>query len=183
MKRILFIVGSTRTGSFNQQLAQAAAACLADRAETSFLDYADVPFISQDIEFPAPAAVVRVREEIARADGLWIVSPEYNHSYPGALKNLIDWASRPVVKNDYASGTAIRGKKATLCGVAGKSAAADVMDNLEALLKQVRADVMESPRTGIALAGPAFEAEKLVLSEDEKNALAAQANAFLSFVS
>ena len=48
----------------------------------------DVPVFSQDIEFPAPEAVRRVRKAVADADALWIVSPEYNHGVPGGLKNL-----------------------------------------------------------------------------------------------
>lgn len=50
--------------------------------------------MNEDIEFPAPEAVKRVREAVKAADGLWFFTPEYNHSYPGVLKNLIDWLSR-----------------------------------------------------------------------------------------
>ena len=52
--------------------------------------------MNQDIEHPAPEAVMRVREAVREADGLWLFSPEYNHAIPGPLKNLIDWLSRPV---------------------------------------------------------------------------------------
>lgn len=64
--------------------------------ETSFLDYSKLPFMSQDIEFPAPIEVEKVRNDVKGADALWIVTPEYNGSVPGALKNFLDWISRPV---------------------------------------------------------------------------------------
>ena len=86
---ILFIVGSLRKQSLNGQLAQVARTALGERATTSELAWADVPVFSQDIEFPAPEAVRRVRKAVADADALWIVSPEYNHGVPGGLKNLI----------------------------------------------------------------------------------------------
>lgn len=55
----------------------------------------DLPHYDQDLEAEPPEPVVGLRQEIRRADGLLIVTPEYNYSIPGSLKNLIDWASRP----------------------------------------------------------------------------------------
>ena len=75
MKKILFIVGSLRKDSFNRQLAQEAEKNLAGLAEVTYLDYTDVPFLNQDIEYPAPAAVAKLRETVANADGLWIFTP------------------------------------------------------------------------------------------------------------
>ena len=80
MKKILFIVGSLRKDSFNRQLAQEAEKNLAGLAEVTYLDYTDVPFLNQDIEYPAPAAVAKLRETVANADGIWIFTPEYNFS-------------------------------------------------------------------------------------------------------
>ncbi len=96
--RIVAIVGSLRKESYNRQLALTAKEGLGDRAAFEILEYADIPFMNQDIEYPAPEAVRRVRAAVREADGLWIFTPEYNHSYPGVLKNLIDWLSRPISK-------------------------------------------------------------------------------------
>lgn len=63
---------------------------LAGRAIVEYLDYSDVPLMNQGIEFPTSEAVTRVRQSVAEADALWIFSPEYNYSYHGHLKNLID---------------------------------------------------------------------------------------------
>ena len=89
-KRILMIVGSLREGSLNLQLAQEAAALLRAHAEIFFLDYAGIPGLDQNADFP-PAEVQRVRTEVFLADGLWFFTPEYHSSYPGVLKNLLDW--------------------------------------------------------------------------------------------
>ena len=90
-KKLVFIVGSLRRGSFNRVLADYVAGKVADRADVEFLDYADVPFVNQDIEFPAPGSVTRVRKAVESADGVWIFTPEYNFS---------DWLSRPLVAGD-----------------------------------------------------------------------------------
>ena len=94
--KITAIVGSLRRDSYNRQLALEAGRILGDQVEFELLDYSDVPLLNQDMEYPAPDAVRRVRETIKSADGIWFFSPEYNHFFPGVLKNLIDWLSRPV---------------------------------------------------------------------------------------
>ncbi|MDO4288773.1 MAG: NADPH-dependent FMN reductase [Eubacterium sp.] len=180
-KKVLVIVGSTRKDSFNKQVAEVAAEQLGAGAEVSFLDYSDVPFVNQDTEFPAPEAVARVREAVMAADGLWIQTPEYNFSYPGVVKNLLDWLSRPLKAGDFASGTAIAGKKTAICGVAGKSAAAGSRAKLRELLTFIKAEVMEE-ETGIVLNPEAFTQGKLILSEESKAALRAQTEAFLKFI-
>ena len=84
MKNVLFVVGSFRAKSFNRQLAREAEKLLAPRCRVDWLDFADIPFMNQDIEDPAPAAVARVREAVRAADGVWFFTPEYNFSYPPA---------------------------------------------------------------------------------------------------
>nr|WP_330367288.1 NAD(P)H-dependent oxidoreductase [Peptoanaerobacter stomatis] len=111
---------------------------LGDRAEVSFLEYSDIPYMNRDIESPAPNQIVRVKEEVLKADTLWVIAPEYNFSYPGVLKNLLGWLSRPLKENDFSSGTAIRMKKVTISGVNGKSAAGGARKKLTELLKLIK---------------------------------------------
>ena len=113
------VVGSLRKNSFNRALAEKAAELREGKAEVSFLRYDDIPFMNQDIESPVPAEIARVREEVMSSDGVWFFSPEYNHCFSGVLKNLLDWLSRPLVPGNYASGTAIAGKKTAISGAAG----------------------------------------------------------------
>lgn len=181
MQSILFIVGSLRRDSYNRQLARQAEQLLQGKAVVSYLDYADIPFMNQDIEFPAPPAIQRVRDEVQKADRIWIFTPEYNSSYPGLLKNLLDWLSRPLKPNDYANPTAISGKPVTVSGVAGKSACKDSMGKLMPLLEMMRTRLMSEPVTGIALTPEAWQTGVLTLSPEQQAALSEQVESFLSF--
>ena len=184
MKKILFIIGSLRKESFNRKLALMAEQQIAGRSIVEYLDYATVPLLNQDIEFPAPEAVTNVSNKVAEADGLWIFSPEYNYSYPGALKNLIDWLSRPLVAGDRQSPLAIHGKKTTLSGAGGAMATAKCREKLTELLTLpfIRADVMKEPQTGITLGAAAWTEGKMTLTAEQEEALSRQTEAFLAFL-
>ena len=180
--KILMIVGSLRKNSFNRQLAKMAEELIGDKAEVSYLEFSDVPFMNQDLESPVPAEIERVRDQVSQADGLWFFSPEYNHSYTGVLKNLLDWLSRPVVPGDYASGTALAGKKAAISGVSGNSAAGFSREKLRELLPFIKLELLEA-ECGVALQAESFQTDKLILSDENKAELAAQAEAFMKFLS
>lgn len=184
MKKILFIVGSLRQESFNKKLAEEVEQMLSGRATVEYLDYSDVPLMNQDIEFPAPEAVTRVRENVAEADALWIFSPEYNYSYPGHLKNLIDWLSRPLVAGDRQTPLAINGKKVALSGAGGAAATAKCREKLTELLTLpfIRANVMTEPQTGIQLNKEAWTEERLILTDDQQENLREQVDAFMAYI-
>ena len=184
MKKILFIIGSLREGSFNRKLAEEAERMLDGRATVEYLDYSDVPMMNQDFEFPAPEAVRKVREKVAEADALWIFSPEYNYSYPGHLKNLIDWLSRPLVAGDRQTPLAINGKKVALSGAGGASATARCREKLTELLTLpfIRAEVMTEPQTGIQLNREAWTEGRMILTEEQTVLLKSQVDAFIDFI-
>jgi chromate reductase len=102
MSKIAVIVGSLRRDSINRKLAEALAGLAKpkDRYALSRID--DLPLFNQDLEPSPPAAVTRLKGEIEAADGVLIVTPEYNRSIPGVLKNAIDWASRPAFQSVFA---------------------------------------------------------------------------------
>lgn len=182
MKKILFIIGSLRKQSFNRELSVMVKGMLQGKAEVTELDYSQVPFINQDEEYPAPQAVADARKAVAEADGVWIFSPEYNYSYPGHVKNLIDWLSRPVDPADRNAPTVLAGKKFTLTGAGGKAATAGCRKLLTTLLTVLKADVMTEGQTGIALNLEAWTEGRMILTEEQKAQLTKQAELFLEFI-
>ena len=179
MKKIMFIIGSLRVKSFNRQVANVVKEMIGDRAIVSELDFSDLPLLNQDIEQPEPASVARVRKAVSEADALWIFTPEYNMSYPGHLKNLLDWLSRPVVPLDYGTPTCINGKRVAICGAGGKAVTANCRAKLTELLSFMKADVL-SEQVGIAVPAEAWGTDVLTLSDEQKAQLKALADAMLT---
>ena len=94
--KILGICGSLRKASLNMVALRACAELMPQGMELRIARIYDIPMFNQDVfDAGMPAAVKRLRDEIAAADGVLFASPEYNFSLSGALKNAIDWASRP----------------------------------------------------------------------------------------
>jgi len=162
--KIAAVVGSLRKASLNRQLAEAAAALCGDELVFEILDYQDLPFMNEDIEFPAPAAVQRLRAQLQEADGIWFFSPEYNHGISGVLKNFLDWMSRP----DEAQKRALNGKPAAVSGITpGMSGTLIAQDQLVTLLSFLNMRVMNVPRLTIPNALEQVTDGKLVLKESE----------------
>lgn len=178
--KMLAIVGSLRKDSFNQQLALAAKEVIGDRADFKFLEFHDVPMMNQDVEFPAPEAVKRVREEVKSSDGIWFFTPEYNHFFPGVLKNLIDWLSRPV---SHQEPQVLAGKPAAISGITpGMSGTGIAQDHLVTLISFLNMKVMNVPRLTIPNAMQLLDSEGKLVRKASYPYLEKQANAFLDFI-
>lgn len=93
--RILGIAGSLRRESYNRAALRAATQLVPEGATIDILELDDLPGFNQDEEQNPPAKVVELKRRIREADAILFVTPEYNYSVPGVLKNAIDWASRP----------------------------------------------------------------------------------------
>jgi chromate reductase len=98
---IAVIVGSNRRDSINRKLAQALVRLGAGQFDASFARIDDLPMYNHDNEGNLPPEVVRFKNELARADGVLIVTPEHDRSIPAVLKNAIDWGARPWGKNSW----------------------------------------------------------------------------------
>ena len=175
MKKILFVIGSLRAKSFNRQVANVAKELIGNRAEVLELDYSGLPLLNQDIEQQEPLAVARIRKSVSEADALWIFTPEYNSNFPGHLKNLLDWLSRPVIPLDYGTPTCINGKRVAVSGAGGKAATANCRAKLTELLAFIKADVLPE-QTGIAVPAEAWGTDVLTLTEGQKAELKVQAD-------
>lgn len=108
--KIAVIVGSLRKASFNKKLALAVEGMFSDRFELYRVEIAELPLYDQDFDHDYPAAGQRFKQEVEAADALLFVTPEYNRSMPGVLKNAIDVGSRPPGSNSFA------GKPAAVIG-------------------------------------------------------------------
>lgn len=95
MTKIIAVSGSLRSGSFNTALVNAAVDLFPGNIERGSIE--GIPLYNEDDEKSdgIPAAVTRLKDQIAQSDGLLIFTPEYNNSFPGVLKNAMDWLSRP----------------------------------------------------------------------------------------
>jgi chromate reductase len=102
LPRIAVIVGSNRRDSINRKLAQALVRLGAGKFDAHLTRIDDMPMYNQDNEGSLAPEVVRFKDEIARADGVLIVTPEHNRSIPTVLKNAVDWGTRPWGKNNWA---------------------------------------------------------------------------------
>lgn len=92
--KLSILVGSLQKESVNKKLAAFIQSRYAERAEIEILPIEKLPMYNQDDELDPPAIVKEVKQKIKDSDGVLMITPEYNHSIPGVLKNAIDWFSR-----------------------------------------------------------------------------------------
>ncbi len=98
---ILGFAGSLRKGSYNKATLRAALELLPKDTKLETFDLEGIPPFNQDLEVQMPEKVRKFKAKIKAADAILIVTPEYNYSMPGVLKNAIDWASRPYGDNAF----------------------------------------------------------------------------------
>ena len=96
-----YFVGSLARGSINRRLAKALVRLAPDDLDMKEIPIGDLPLYSYDYDDHFPPAGRALKDAIARVDAVLFVTPEYNRSIPGALKNAIDWASRPYGQNSF----------------------------------------------------------------------------------
>lgn len=100
--KILGICGSLRTGSFNRSILDFTATVTPENSEVEIVEIGGLPIFNQNLEANLPNEVVKFKEKIKASDAILFVTPEHNRSIPAALKNAIDWGSRPYSDNSWA---------------------------------------------------------------------------------
>ncbi|WP_027963613.1 NADPH-dependent FMN reductase [Halalkalibacillus halophilus] len=163
--KIIGISGSLREDSVNKKLLERAEDFLPENASFEYVDYKQVPVFNEDEENPLPEVVANFKEKVESADIVLFATPQYNGSFPGVLKNGIDWLTRPGGNNS------ISGKVAGIVGATpGNSGTIQAQLHLREVLSHLNVHVPPQPRVLVSSAGDLFdEHDNLVLPEAEVN--------------
>jgi len=150
--RILGIAGSLRKGSYNHGALRAATELVPEGASIEIFEIDGFPGFNQDDEQNPPAKVAEFKRKIREADAILFVTPEYNYSIPGVLKNAIDWASRPY------GDSAWNGKPAAIMGASiGGIATARAQYHLRQMMVFLNMFPVNQPEVMIGNAGEKFD--------------------------
>jgi chromate reductase len=151
---IATIVGSLRAGSLNLQLAHALAKLAPPEFHFTVVSIGNLPLYNQDDDGHQAASVIRLKQQITAAQGLLFVTPEYNRSIPGVLKNAIDHASRPYGQSAWA------GKPAGILGASvGAIGTAVAQQHLRTILAYLDVPTLGQPEAFIHAKEDLFDAD------------------------
>lgn len=152
--KIAVIVGSLRKDSFNRKLATALARLAPSDFTLAVVEIGDLPLYNQDDDANQAPAVKRLKSEITAANGLIFITPEYNRSLPGVLKNAIDHASRPYGQSVWS------GKPAGVIGVSvGAIGTALAQQHLRNILAYLDVPTLGQPEAFIQAKDGLFDAD------------------------
>jgi chromate reductase, NAD(P)H dehydrogenase (quinone) len=161
--RILGIAGSLRRESFNRAALRAATQLVPEGASIETVELDGIPGFNQDDEQQPPAQVTELKKRIREADAILIVTPEYNYSIPGVLKNAIDWASRPY------GDSAWNGKPAAIMGASvGTIGTARAQYHLRQMMVFLNMFPINQPEVMIGNASERFDAEGNLTDDQTK---------------
>ena len=161
--RILGIAGSLRQQSYNRGTLRAAAELVPEGATVEIFELDGIPIYNQDDEGNPPEKVTEFKRKIRDADAILFVTPEYNYSVPGMLKNAIDWASRPYGDNSF------DGKPAAIMGASiGAIATARAQYDLRKMMVFLNMFPINQPEVMIGNAGERFDEQGNLTDETTK---------------
>ena len=175
--QIAVIVGSLRKESYNLKTAKALIELAPESLSLEILDIANLPMFNEDLEATPPNEWVALREKIIAADGLLFLTPEYNRSVPGVLKNAIDVGSRPYGKNSW------DGKPAAVVSVSiGNICGFGANHHLRQSLVFVNVPTMAQPEAYIGGATALFDDNGKLNNDSTRDFLKTFMNAFEKWV-
>lgn len=166
MKQVAVLVGSLRRESINRKFAQAVGRLAADRLRFESCEIGDLPLYNEDLWEHPPEPVLRMKRQVEATDGVLFVTPEYNRYFSPAIKNAIDWGTRPWGQNSWeAKPAAIIG---TSPGALGTGAA---QNSLKALLTVCDMVLMGQPEVYFTWKPELFDAAGDVADEKTREFL------------
>src|SRR4029077_4194321 len=174
---IVTIVGSLRKESFSLKIANALAKLAPAPLKLDVTTLDGISFFNQDLEAAPPADWLGLREKLQKSNGVLFVTPEYNRSIPGALKNAIDIASRPYGKSSFL-GKPI-GIVSNSPGALGGVAAAKHLQNI---LPGISGPILGQPEIYLNGVGDAFDDKGQLTKESLQKVLAQYIDAFAAFI-
>jgi chromate reductase len=149
--KIGYFVGSLSNTSINRTLSKALLKLAPDDLEFTEIAIRDLPLYSQDFDADFPPTARALKQAIEASDGILFVSPEYNRSIPGALKNAIDWGSRPRGSNSFAM------KPTGIIGASpGGIGTAVMQSSMRSVLSFLDAPQLNAPEAYITFSGDVF---------------------------
>ena len=162
--RILGIAGSLRRQSYNRAALRAATQLVPDGTTIDIFELDGIPGFNEDDEQNPPPKVVELKQRIREADAILIVTPEYNYSVPGVLKNAIDWASRPY------GDSAWNGKPAAIMGASiGAIGTARAQYHLRQMFVFLNMFPVNQPEVMIGNASERFDAQGNLTDDQTKD--------------
>jgi chromate reductase len=161
--KILGFAGSLRKGSYNRAILRAAKELAPDSAELEIFDLDGIPPFNADLEGAMPKTVKDFKSKIEAADALLMVTPEYNYSMSGVLKNAIDWASRPYTNNSFNDKPA-----AIMSASTGMLGGARAQYHLRQVFVFMNVHALNRPEVMVANANTKIDAEGRLTDEDTR---------------
>lgn len=176
-KKIAILVGSLRKESYNRKIAKQVIKMAPSSLELEIVEIGQLAHYNEDLEENTPAEWKEFRKKIKEADGYLFVTPEYNRSISGVLKNALDVASRPYGQNAWAGkpGAVISSSMGVLGGFGGNQALRQPMVFLDIYM-------MQQPEAYIGNSGSLFDEQGNIVKEDTKNFLQNWVNSFTEWV-
>ena len=174
---IVVIVGSLRKESFTLKVANALAKLAPATLKLDVVTLHDISFFNQDLEAAPPADWLAFRDKIQKSNGVLFVTPEYNRSIPGVLKNAIDVGSRPYGKSSFL------GKPIGLVGNSpGALGAVSAVKHLQNIMPGIAGPIMGQPEIYLNGVGDAFDDKGQLTKEPVQKVLQQYIDAFAAFV-
>ena len=174
---VVIIAGSIRKESFTLKIANALAKLAPDSLKPEVVTLNDISFFNQDLEANPPADWLAFREKLQKSNGVLIVTPEYNRSIPGVLKNAIDVGSRPYGKSSFL------GKPIGIVSNSpGPLGGVNAAKQLQNIMPGISGPIMGQPETYLNGVGDAFDDKGQVNKESLQKVLQQFIDSFAAFV-